>query len=143
MVQTVGAEADRSGREGAPSLQTIRLVRRNYVSLLDGSIGVWIGDFYYRGFAPWCRSTVREMPRAYEPVFALLGFRLRRLKVRWKSVPDSAPSYPRFLPPKPGDEAWAREAFRADGAPTRHAETQATPNGMTTKPFPSPSQEEG
>lgn len=28
-----------------------------------------------------------------------------------------------------------------DGAPTRHAETPAKPNGMNTKPFPS--QEEG
>ena len=30
-----------------------------------------------------------------------------------------------------------------DGAPTRHAETPATPKGTTTNTFPSPSQEEG
>lgn len=46
-----------------------------------------------------------------------------------RSGREDAPSYPRFLPPEPGDEAWAREAFRADGALGRQDETEPR-NGM-------------
>lgn len=117
MVQTIDVEADRSGREDAPALgKTVRLTECA-LELLDERKRVAVLADSLLDMMDVLKKAPLHFGRYMVPRADLFAFN-ERMNAR---IADSG--------------------LLSDGAPTRHAETPAKPNGMNTKPFPS--QEEG